>query len=283
MSNSIHGFSSGVGQVRGAIALVRIPEFDPSNSILPHQFVSSIFTIAAATLGSVHSFLGNTVQLSWNINTKVTQPEVKATRFMMMLKKDATSAGYCIAASAFSGMLSSLTVMAKKQSATLVTASWMPALRAAFDLACRYNALIVDANCFATAQYHFECRAVDVVCDSSPRGASSEDAESQWASAIKLFADGNDWPENSESSFGAPSHSLLYEVADEAQANEEWMYNVQATDVSANGVLNECMNCWLAAGERPTRLKLEADMGGKPGGKALLETPLVQRLVHRFT
>ena len=259
--------------VRATIVLLKIPTFD--NAVMSHHFVSSIFTIAAATLGSVHSFLGNTVQLSWNINTKVTQPEVKATRFMMLLKKDAEIEGYDITAAAWTGIVHSEPCIARKQRATLVTAAWMSSLQAAYALAVRHSAILVDAATYGTTQYVYDCRAVDAVCI-----PNDEDSHDTQCSLLLSEAKPHNVAERSLLDNDV-DFMILYEVAGEAQTHDEWMYNVQATEGSANGAITSEFLLFLK-GEASKTVNLTTLIASLPGGQKALQSPLVVRLLRRL-
>jgi hypothetical protein len=56
--------------------------FRQAQAVSVNGFVDLIHRLAAATHGAIHTFVGDTVQLSWNAAMKCAQPEVKAARFL---------------------------------------------------------------------------------------------------------------------------------------------------------------------------------------------------------
>jgi hypothetical protein len=70
------------------------------------SFVDSVHEWAALTSGSLHSFVGDVLQVSWNATHNVAQPEAKAARFLAKVavaNADAGNTGVTAYGAAFSG------------------------------------------------------------------------------------------------------------------------------------------------------------------------------------
>jgi hypothetical protein len=139
----------------------------------------ALFNIAQMTKASIHSTVGDRVQLSWNATHRVAQPEVKAATFLLKLRetfRSKMSEGYTLAGACCSGLaeVHSVFSAATKQQALYIDAPWLPLLECCYNLATKHQALIIDSNTAAGAHYDVVAQAVDCI-RYKPRVALLED------------------------------------------------------------------------------------------------------------
>jgi hypothetical protein len=127
------------------------------------RFVDHAHHIANVTHGALHSFVGDTVQLSWNAAVRVAQPEVKAVRFLCRLAGAmAGSADIAVSGAAMCGKASMQFAGTGRVQALTVALPWRGALSALHALAAQHGAFVVAGATAEHAHAFCETRAVDV-------------------------------------------------------------------------------------------------------------------------
>jgi hypothetical protein len=128
------------------------------------RFADAVHSLAAATHCAVHSFIGDTVQLSWNATVKAVQPEVKAARFLARLK-DAMKDDWSVTVGGAAMHGKAITQFAGTGAvqALAVSMEWRAALRALTTFAQRHSAFIVAEQTAAAAQHAVTSRPVDAL------------------------------------------------------------------------------------------------------------------------
>jgi hypothetical protein len=146
-----------------------------SRGAVVNCFVDRVHKIAAATHCAVHSFVGDTVQLSWNAAMRAVQPELKAVRFLCRLKAamadddDVSIAGAAMHGSATTQFAGTGTVQA-----LAVSMPWRAALDVLFRFASAHRALVVDGALAAASKHVCSARAVDILAIPSDDGRTAE-------------------------------------------------------------------------------------------------------------
>jgi hypothetical protein len=135
-----------------------------SRGAVVNCFVDRVHKIAATTHCAVHSFVGDTVQLSWNAAMRAVQPELKAVRFLCRLKAamadddDISIAGAAMHGSATTQFAGTGTVQA-----LAVSMPWRTALDVLFRFASAHRALVVDGALAAASKTVCAARAVEIL------------------------------------------------------------------------------------------------------------------------
>jgi hypothetical protein len=128
------------------------------------NFVDHVHEWAAATSASLHSFVGDTVHVSWNATHNVIQPEAKAARFMTRVvaaNKDDT--GVAATGAATSGKAACQFSGSGRVQALTISLPWQRTQRQVIAFAAHHNTVVMDAATAKHATFAVESRAVDVV------------------------------------------------------------------------------------------------------------------------
>jgi hypothetical protein len=128
------------------------------------RFADKMHSIATATHCAIHSFVGDTAQLSWNATVRVAQPEVKAVRFLCRLK-DAMAAveHVTVAGAAMHGKATTQFAGTSTVQALAISLPWRAQLRALAALAARHGAMVCCDATAKAASHACLTRPVDVV------------------------------------------------------------------------------------------------------------------------
>ena len=135
--------------------------YDGPDGAMPH-FVDRVHAVARETFTSVHSFIGNTVQLTWNAGRKATQHETKAATFMCRLRENTGDPSVTISGVAASGMGRCQTAGGALL-AVLVHIDWLPLLQTLHTIATAHGALLLNEKANATARFHVKTQCVDFI------------------------------------------------------------------------------------------------------------------------
>jgi hypothetical protein len=215
------------------------------------DFVDRVHEWATTTHASIHGFVGDVLQVSWNATHSIAQPELKAANFMAALVKwnrtaddDATITA---AAAVFSGpAVCRFSGSGRVQALTLAT-TWRPTLQRCLQFAAEHRAVLMDSATHGPASICVESYAVEVV----PPDTAGVIADTK---PIELF-----------------------EVGAELQDDcDEWMYVLQRKGVT------DCDRVTTAL-----RAAVEGDVAGalcaldEVTAAAVSGAPLVQRLRGR--
>jgi hypothetical protein len=131
-----------------------------------NDFVDKVHVIAAQTHGAIHSFAGDTVQVSWNAAMRAVQPEVKAVRFFARLAawvKDQPDEGVAACGAVMSGKATSVFAGTGKVQALSVSLPWRETLQAIFALAKQTRTFLAAGRTAASAADVCATRAVEYV------------------------------------------------------------------------------------------------------------------------
>jgi hypothetical protein len=176
-------------------------------------FSDVVHRLAAVTHCAVHSFVGDTVQLSWNATLRAVQPEVKAARFLCALKAALAGNGdVSVAAAAMHGKATTQFAGTGAVQAVAISLPWRTELRTLMAFASRHRAFVVHHKMAAVASHACVTRAVEAL--QVPDATASETV-------------------------------VVHEVLAERGAdddNDEWMYvlDKDATD-KVTAALNACV------------------------------------------
>ena len=117
--------------------------------------------IARETKAAVHSFVGDTVTVTWNAGLRAVQHEAKAVMFMCQLRDrllgEVAVCGACTTGPGRHMMAGSVL------QAMLVRVEWLGTLRALCALASKHGAILLCGETDSVAQFHVVTRCVDVV------------------------------------------------------------------------------------------------------------------------
>jgi hypothetical protein len=118
-------------------------------------FVDTVHQIASATHCALHTFVGDTVQLSWNAAMRVAQPEVKAARFMCRLKAAVaeTCSTVSVSGAVMSGKAGSQFAGTGRVSALAVSLPWRQALMACASFAQQRGLFVISGAGTETAAH----------------------------------------------------------------------------------------------------------------------------------
>jgi hypothetical protein len=130
------------------------------------DFVDLVSYLATSTQGALHSFVGDTVQMSWNAAMNSAHPEVKAARFLCKLKiamESTPSQSLSIAGAVMSGKASSQFGGSGYVSAFVLSLPWRAKLLACFALAKRHRAYVCAGSIVEAAGPTIVTRAVELL------------------------------------------------------------------------------------------------------------------------
>jgi hypothetical protein len=128
------------------------------------RFVDHAHSIANVTHGALHSFVGDTVQLSWNAAMRVAQPEVKAVRFLCRLATAmANDPGVVVSGAAMCGKATTQFAGTGKVQALAIAVPWRAALQACHAVARPAQTFVVCGALAEAAHAFCETRAVEVL------------------------------------------------------------------------------------------------------------------------
>jgi hypothetical protein len=138
------------------------------------RFIDTLHRVAATTHGAIHTFVGDTVQLSWNAAMKCAQPEVKAARFLARLKVavEESRDQMTVSAAAMSGKASHQFGGTGRVSALAVSMPWRAELLACFELAKRHRAFVTTSSLAATVNHAVLTRGVEQLSVTDAAGAA---------------------------------------------------------------------------------------------------------------
>ena len=261
-------------EATATFALINYPTMEngkpPTEECLT-RFANGIWKAASETYASIHSFVGETVTVSWNVTHRVNQSEAKVAKFMGSLLADAKVGGFTIGGAAFTGIAVSHNITTAQQKATFLSAGWIPLLTKAYQLGCKYRAMLIDAATFNVAKFHAMCRLVDAVIPIMAPGAGGDQLSKIRLLCDEKNSDETTIPQDSDEPPPSPKVSvekfaqegqktLLYEVVavpgldphciSDQSGNAEWMYNVDAASKSPNAQFNQSVEVFV---RRPTR------------------------------
>ena len=279
------------------------------------RFVDSIYQAAQQTKGAVHSFVGDTVQVTWNAVSRVAQPEVSAAKFLCRVINAAGGSGCCIGGVAFSGAAQCINVSScTKTKAQLVHAPWMGGVYGGLSLARRYQTAIIDGNTQLQTHFDVHTRGVDqlkylewgkyhhrppiLMCD-----GGAPESEMVGAGSIDVVSPNRAGAQAGTSPGAAPTSplspmlgfdnnpdplmtSILYECVSEVNHKEdEWMYQVHTTQSgkadNSHTLVSKALEAAIKQnyGEAMTLFqKLEAEESMEKSLGGTLTAPLVRRL-----
>jgi hypothetical protein len=155
-----------------AFALVdfRATDGGPSEAVrgAVTRFVDALHHVATATQAAIHTFVGDTVQLSGNAAARCAHLEVKAARFLARLKaatdfNAATLGGVTVSAAAMSGPASHQFGGSGNVSAFVLSLPWRAKLLACFALAKRHRAFVCSGSLAVEAEHVLRSRAVELL------------------------------------------------------------------------------------------------------------------------
>jgi hypothetical protein len=131
---------------------------------LVSAFADRVHQLAAATYCAVHSFVGDTVQLSWNATVKAVQPEVKAARFLARLQAAMKGDdGFLVGGAAAHGKVTTQFAGTGTVQALAISADWRATLRALTAFAATHRAMVVSEPMAIAAQHAVTCRPVEAL------------------------------------------------------------------------------------------------------------------------
>ena len=227
--------------------------------------VNTVYKMANETKASVHSMLGDTVQLTWNATHSIALAEAKGALFLSGLKKGLTERSAAadgieietppslvVAGTVCSGMATVHSITsATHQLAMIVEASWFPALHGCFDLAKRHGTLLMDERTACGANLSIESCAVEKLhyLPTSAGAAMTTDPGALPQAYSFLYHHPLHGEEETQAE-GSQSFSLVYQILDEKERDEglEWMYQLDAAettnDTSVPGTTQRTVAQW---------------------------------------
>jgi hypothetical protein len=202
-------------------------------------FVDLVHAVASSTNSALHSFVGDTVQLSWNAAMRAAQPEVKAVRFMCRIRAALAKPEHehvVASGAAMSGKASAMFAGTGRVSALAVSLPWHGALLACAAFAKRHGAFVSSSG----------------LSDSVPEAAAHV-CRMQPVEQLRVAV-------------GAEEHTVtVHEILDEHDDdNDEWMYvmSKQGADARGHSVHRAFNHC--VAGEYAEAIALLATPGDSP-------------------
>jgi hypothetical protein len=202
-----------------ALALVEFTARDASitaRGAAVSRFVDHMHHIAGATQCALHSFIGDTVQLSWNAAMRATQPEVKAVRFLCRLATAmAEDPSVVVSGAAMCGKATTQFAGTGKVQALSIAVPWRGALQALLCVARQNTAFAVGGAMAAHASAFCETRAVDIL-----RFDPSQDVGNNAAGEVVV-------------------HEVVKERDDD---NDEWMYVLDKKKDPVTEALQLCVD-----------------------------------------
>jgi hypothetical protein len=128
------------------------------------NFVDRVHEWAAVTSASLHSFVGDTLHVSWNATHKVVQPEAKAARFMArVVAANGEGTGVAATGAASTGKAACQFSGSGRVQALTISMPWQRAQRQAVTFAAHHNTVVMDAVTAKNAAFSVESRGVDIV------------------------------------------------------------------------------------------------------------------------
>jgi hypothetical protein len=203
-------------------------------------FVDTVHSLAAATNGAIHSFVGDTVQLSWNAAMRTAQPDVKSVRFMCRLRaamaKLPELARAVASGAAMTGKASSQFAGTGRVSALTVSLPWHGALLACAAFAKRFGAFVTSGG----------------LADSVPEAAAHV-CRMQPVEQLRV-------------AIGAEEHTVtVHEILDERDDdNDEWMYVMSKQGANAKSAAHRAFD-HCVAGEYAQAIALLSERSATPG------------------
>jgi hypothetical protein len=209
-------------------------------------FVDNIHDWAAATSGSLHSFVADTLLISWNATHSVAQPEAKAARFLakVVAANANPNSGVAAAGAMFSGKAACNFSGSGRVQALTMSMQWRDKLRALHAFATRHGAVVMDGVSAHTAAFTVVTRGIDVL--------PPVDGEKQVA---------------------------VHEVVAERETadDDEWMYTLKRSVDSSNDSVTAALQLGLA-GQLAEAVRMLEELPDA----AVRATPLVRRLQQRL-
>ena len=146
-----------------AFALLDISGF-PANGTDSTTFVDALSVVAASTQASIHSMIGDTVQLTWNATHRTAHPEMRAARTLCRLAKIASSLHRSFAGAIFTGSALCTTIRtSNSQRNLLIHSDWLPALHSLFKFAQQHATVVCDGTTHAAASLVIDAFGADVL------------------------------------------------------------------------------------------------------------------------
>jgi hypothetical protein len=140
-----------------------------------NQFVDAMHTIATATHCALHSFVGDTVQLSWNAAMRAAQPENKAARFLARLQVAMAPADQLMSVhgAAMSGKATTQFAGTGRAQALTVSMPWHAAAQSLMTFAGQFGIMAMDGATATTANDVCDSRAVEVLAFSAEQSVGN--------------------------------------------------------------------------------------------------------------
>jgi hypothetical protein len=154
---------------RSVTVALAVVEFDVEAAVgaargaLVSAFADRVHKIAAATHCAVHSFVGDTVQLSWNATVKAVQPEVKAARFLARLQAAMRGDDVRVNGAAAHGKATTQFAGTGGVQTLAISAAWRATLRTLAAFAAAHRAMVVAESMAVAAQHAVTCRPVEAL------------------------------------------------------------------------------------------------------------------------
>jgi hypothetical protein len=130
------------------------------------DFVDMVHLLAATTQGALHSFVGDTVQLSWSAAMKIRHPEIKAARFMCKVSammNGTPEQEFSVAGAAASGSAAYQFGGSGSVAAFIVSLPWRAQLHACVALAKRHRGFVCSGAMAAAASQVVVTRPVELL------------------------------------------------------------------------------------------------------------------------
>eukprot|EP00759_Apiculatamorpha_spiralis_P034207 PhF_6_TR35370/c1_g2_i1/m.51368 len=166
-----------------------------------NRFVNRIHVLAQPTHATIHTFVGDTVHVSWNTSRRTVQHQSKAALFLAWLQKDSGDENLRSYGAVSTGPARSF-YAGDRHSMLLVQTEWEGRMWTLHGLAVRYSACVMCQGVHDATKAFVESRWVDVVvCGGGMVGA-----------------------------VGDKTLVRVYELLRERPSNnDEWMYTVEAS------------------------------------------------------
>ena len=156
------------------------------------RFVDAVHAIARETKAAVHSFVGDTVTVTWNAGLRAAQHETKAVTFLCQLRDrllgEVAVCGACTTGPGRHMMAGSVL------QAMLVRVEWLGTLRALCSLASKHGAILLCGETDSVAKFHVVTRFVDVVPETAVYEAlnvrvSNPNIKEEWMYSLDTVLD----------------------------------------------------------------------------------------------
>ena len=121
-------------------------------------FVDRVHAVAQETFGAVHSFIADTVYLTWNAGRRTAA-------FLSRLRENVGDPSVTVSGVAASG-IGRYQMAGGALQAVLVRVAWFPLLRKLHTIAKTHGALLLDQKTNKTAKFHMKTQCVDCVGES---------------------------------------------------------------------------------------------------------------------